>query len=46
MNSRDLLFYGKSLRALIQAYEPTIRKEVEEWERNKILEVVLVGETV
>lgn len=33
----DLLFHGENLRALIDAYEAEIRKEVEGWERNKIL---------
>lgn len=33
----DLLFYGKDLGALIRGYEAEIRKEVEGWERNKIL---------
>ncbi len=33
----DLLFYGKKLGALIQAFETEIRNEVEAWERNKVL---------
>lgn len=33
----DLFFREKNLRALIDAYEAEIRKEVEGWERNKIL---------
>ena len=37
-NSRsNLLFYGRDLGALIHGYEGEIRKEVESWERNKIL---------
>lgn len=33
----DLFFRGKKIRDLIDAYEAEIRKEVEGWERNKIL---------
>ena len=33
----DLLFYGKELAELIRKYEADIYKEVESWERNKIL---------
>jgi len=33
----DLLFHEKDLRSLIRGYEVEIRREVEGWERNKIL---------
>ena len=36
-SGNDLLFYGKELGALIRTYEAEICKEVESWERNKIL---------
>ena len=37
MTRSDLLFYGKDLSALIRGYEAELRKEVEQWERNRIL---------
>lgn len=36
-DKHDLLFHGRELRALISEYEDEIRKEVDSWERNKIL---------
>jgi hypothetical protein len=37
-SSRDnILFHGKDLGNLIRGYEPTIRNEVEQWDRNKVL---------
>ena len=37
MSRSDLLFYGKDLSALIRGYEAALNKEVEQWERNRIL---------
>ena len=37
MSNNDLLFYGNNLRIMIQTIEGKIRKEVEDWEPNKIL---------
>lgn len=37
VSKSDLLFYGKDLGKLIWACEDEVRKEVEGWERNKIL---------
>ena len=33
----DLLFFGKKLSALIDGYEAAIRREVDGWERNRVL---------
>lgn len=35
--SSNLLFYGKRLSDLIRGYEAELSKEIESWERNKIL---------
>ena len=37
MSNNDLLFNGNNLRTMIQTFEDKIRKEVEDWEPNKIL---------
>ena len=37
MSNNDTLFSGNGLRALILDFENKIRKEVEDWEQNKIL---------
>ena len=37
MSNNDLLFNGNNLRTRIQTFEDKIRKEVEDWESNKIL---------
>ena len=37
MSKNDILFSGNDLRALILDFESKIRKEVEDWEQNKIL---------
>ena len=37
MSRSDLLFYGKELSALINSYEAAIKREVDSWERNRIL---------
>ena len=37
MSRSDLLFYGKELGALIRGCETAIKKEVESWDRNRIL---------
>ena len=37
MSKSNLLFYGKDLSALIRVYEAELNKEVEQWERNRIL---------
>ena len=37
MSRSDLLFHGKDLSALVHGYEDAIKKEVEKWERNRIL---------
>ena len=37
MSRSDLLFYGKDLSALIRGYEATLKEEVEQWDRNRIL---------
>ena len=37
MSNNDLLFYGNNLRTMIQTFEGKIRKEVKDWEPNKIL---------
>ncbi len=37
MSRSDLLFYGKDLSALIRGYEITLKEEVEQWERNRVL---------
>lgn len=33
----DLLFFGKKLSVLIDEYEAAIRREVDSWERNRVL---------
>ena len=37
MPRSDLLFYGKDLSALIRGCEATLKEEVEQWDRNRIL---------
>ena len=37
MSRSDLLFYEKDLSALIRGYEATLKEEVEQWDRNRIL---------
>ena len=37
MSRSDLLFLGKDLSALIRGYEVAVKKEVDKWERNRIL---------
>ena len=37
MSRSDLLFYGKDLSALIRGCEATLKEEVEQWDRNRIL---------
>lgn len=37
MNNHEILFYGKDLGQLIRAYEAEVMKEVEGWDKNKVL---------